>query len=100
MGLCCGVTRVCCSATRYTRDFPAHSRYNCAMLPPMMLPPGVDELDLRDGDASDAEAVPLTDWQREILAERLASHRGGQGSSRPWADVRQDLLVRLRAVRG
>jgi putative addiction module component (TIGR02574 family) len=77
---------------------------------PAMPPPGFDELTaaekleyvqtLWDRVASDPGAVPVADWQREILAERLAAHRAGQGSSRPWEDVRHDLLARLRAVRG
>jgi putative addiction module component (TIGR02574 family) len=77
---------------------------------PAMPPPGFDELSaaekldyvqtLWDRVASDPEAVPVADWQREILAERLAAHRDGLGSSRPWEDVRHDLLARLRAVRG
>ena len=77
---------------------------------PAMPPPGFDELSaaekldyvqtLWDRVASDPEAVPVADWQREVVAERLAAHRDGQGSARPWEDVRQDLLARLRTVRG
>ena len=81
-----------------------------AMALPAMPPPGFDELSaaekldyvhtLWDRVASDPDAVPVADWQREVVAERLAAHRDGRGSSRPWEEARQDLLVRLRAVRG
>lgn len=91
-------------------SFPTDRATLGLMALPAMPPPGCDELSaaekidhvqaLWDRVTTDPEAVPVTDWQREIVAERLAAHRAGQGSSRPWEDVRQDLLARLRGVRG
>ncbi len=80
------------------------------MTHPAMPPPGFDELSpaekldyvqsLWDRVAADPEQVPVAEWHREIAAERLAAHRAGLGSSRPWEDVREDLLKRLRGTRG
>lgn len=76
-------------------------------LPPMP-PPGFDELSpaekldyvqaLWDRAALEPEAVPALEWHREIIAERLAAHRAGQGSSRSWEEARRDLRSRLRAA--
>lgn len=76
---------------------------------PAMPPPGFDELSpeekldyvqaLWDRVASRPEDVPVPDWHREVVAERLAAHRAGEGSSRPWDEVRQELLSRLRGER-
>lgn len=75
---------------------------------PTMPPPGFDDLSpaekidyvqaLLDRVAANPEAVPVLDWQREIIAERIAAYRTGQGSSRSWDDARQDLLSRLHAA--
>lgn len=79
-----------------------------AMALPAMPPPGFDDLSpgekldyvqaLWDRVAAHPEAVPVPDWHREIIAERLAAHRAGQGSSRSWEDVRRDLLSQLRTT--
>lgn len=79
-----------------------------AMALPAMPPPGFDDLSpaekidyvqaLWDRIAVDPEAVPVLDWHREIIAERLAAHRAGQGSSRSWEEARRDLLSRLNAA--
>jgi putative addiction module component (TIGR02574 family) len=79
-----------------------------AMALPAMPPPGFDELSpaekldyvqaLWDRVAVHPETVPVLDWHREILAERLAAHRAGQGSSRSWEEARRDLLSRLHAA--
>ena len=76
---------------------------------PAMPPPGFDELSpeekldyvqaLWDRVASHPEDVPVPDWHRDVVAERLAAHRAGEGSSRPWEEVRQELLSRLRGER-
>ncbi|AGP39016.1 hypothetical protein SCE1572_33775 [Sorangium cellulosum So0157-2] len=75
---------------------------------PAMPPPGFDELSpaekldyvqaLWERAALHPEAVPALEWHREILAERLAAHRAGQGSRRSWEEARRDLLSRLRAA--
>jgi putative addiction module component (TIGR02574 family) len=75
---------------------------------PAMPPPGFDDLSpaekidyvqaLWDRAAVHPEAVPVLDWHRNIIEERLAAHRAGQGSSRSWEEARQDLRSRLRAA--
>ena len=76
---------------------------------PAMPPPGFDELSLEEKldylqalwtrITAHPEDVPVPDWHRTVIAERLAAHRAGQGSSRPWEEVRRDLLAQLRAER-
>jgi putative addiction module component (TIGR02574 family) len=76
---------------------------------PAMPPPGFDDLSpqekldyvqtLWNRIAAHPEEVPIPDWHREIIAERLAAHRAGEGSSRPWEEVRQELVSRLRRER-
>jgi len=47
------------------------------------------------------ESIPVPDWHREIIAERLAEYRAGKaGRGRPWAEVRRDLQDELRKARG
>jgi putative addiction module component (TIGR02574 family) len=74
---------------------------------PMMPPPGFDELSPQEKlDYVEAlwgriiarpEEVPVEDGHRELVAKRLAAHRAGEGGARPWAEVRQELLSRLRS---
>jgi len=76
---------------------------------PAMPPPGFDELSpaeklayvqaLWDRIVAASDEVPVPDWHREVIAERLAAHQAGQGESRPWDEARQDLLARLRNAR-
>lgn len=75
---------------------------------PAMPPPGFDDLSpaekldyvqaLWDRVALHPEAVPAPEWHREIIAERRAAHRAGQGSSRSWEEARRGLLSSLRAA--
>lgn len=75
-----------------------------------MPPAGFDDLSaeekldyiqaLWDRFTSDPEDVPVPDWHREVIAERLAAAENRDGETRPWGAVRQDLLAKLRAVRG
>jgi putative addiction module component (TIGR02574 family) len=79
------------------------------MVAPAMPPPGFDELSpdekldyihaLWARFTSDPEDVPIPEWHREVLAERLAAVSRGEGSARPWEAVRGDLLAKLRDVR-
>jgi putative addiction module component (TIGR02574 family) len=74
---------------------------------PFTAPPGFDELSVEDKldylhalwgrIASKPEEIPVPDWHRQILAERLASYRAGEGSSRPWTEFREELRSLLRA---
>jgi putative addiction module component (TIGR02574 family) len=79
------------------------------MAQPAIPPPGFDELSaeekleyvqaLWDRVSEHPEDVPVPDWHRDVVAQRLAAHRRGDMSSRPWSEVREDLLTRLRNAR-
>lgn len=47
-------------------------------------------------DIVDAQGVELTDEQRALLDERLRQHQTDPGSTRPWHEVRDELLQRWR----
>jgi putative addiction module component (TIGR02574 family) len=65
-------------------------------------PPGFDELDideqieyvqaLWDRIAAKEDRVPIPDWHRKILDERLADLQANPNASRPWEEVRAELL--------
>ena len=79
-------------------------RVMSASLP--LRPPGFDELSvdeqiayvqsLWDHIAAGVDQVPLADWQRELLEERLAAHRAAPHEARPWEEVLERLQRRLR----
>lgn len=79
------------------------------MAGPVMPPPGFDDLSpaekldyihaLWERLAARPEDVPVPEWQREVVAERLAAHRAGEGSTRSWDEVRQELREKLHGVR-
>jgi putative addiction module component (TIGR02574 family) len=72
-------------------------------------PPGFEELSaeekleyiqaLWDHVSEHPEDVPVPDWHRQVVAARLAAHRRGDTTSRPWPEVREELLTRLRTMR-
>ncbi len=80
-----------------------------SMVAPAMPPPGFDDLSLEEKldyihalwarFTSDTEEVPIPEWHREVIVERLAAADRGEGSARSWQAVRQDLHARLRDVR-
>jgi putative addiction module component (TIGR02574 family) len=80
-----------------------------SMRQPALPPPGFDELSpdekleyiqaLWDHFSQHPEDVPVPDWHRQVVAERLATHRRGEMTSRPWSEVREELLARLRTER-
>jgi putative addiction module component (TIGR02574 family) len=69
-------------------------------------PPGFDELSvderidfvqsLWDRIAATPEQVPVPDWHRRIIRERLESYRTNPDAGRPWADVRTEIASKLR----
>lgn len=69
-------------------------------------PPGFDDLNvdeqieyvqaLWDRIAAKEEAVPVPDWHREILDERLADLEAHPDASRPWDEVKADLFKSTR----
>lgn len=72
-------------------------------------PPGFDDLSteekldyvqsLWDRIAAHPEAVPVPDWHRKVLEERLEAHRANPAEGRPWEDVRQEILDKLQRRR-
>lgn len=69
-------------------------------------PPGFDDLpvdeqidfvqSLWDRIAATAEQVPVPEWHREIIRERLASYNANPSAGRLWTDVRTDIERKLR----
>ena len=70
-------------------------------------PPGLDALSVEeqihyvqslwDHIAAHPEQVPVPDWHREIIAERLAAYRANPDESKTWQEVEKDLRARLNA---
>lgn len=84
-----------------------HARYTSAMATvPIAAPPGFDELPVEEKldylqtlwarIVSKPEDVPVPDWHRQIITERLAAYRAGKGSSRPWNEFREEMWSLLR----
>jgi putative addiction module component (TIGR02574 family) len=51
---------------------------------------------LWDRIAADEAQVPVPDWHREVLDERLADYKARPDQGRPWEEVEADLLKRRR----
>lgn len=72
-----------------------------------MPPAGFDDLpvddkidyvqNLWDRIAAHQDQVPLQEWQRQILEERLCAHRESPREARPWREVLDALERRLKA---
>ena len=78
------------------------------MAQPAVPPPGFEDLSpdekleyiqaLWDHFSEHPEEVPVPDWHRQVVAERLAAHR--RGEIRPARGrIRDELLARLRTAR-
>jgi len=52
--------------------------------------------ELWDRIAQDPERVPVPDNHRRILDERLDAYRANPQTGRPWTEVREELLTKLR----
>lgn len=78
--------------------------------PPPLPPPGFDDLSgaekldylqaLWDRIAAHPDEVPVPDWHRELIEERLAEHRAGPDDVTPWEEVREAVREKLRRDRG
>ena len=65
-------------------------------------PPGFDDLSadeqidyvqtLWDRIASSETKLPIPDWHREVLGERLADLDANPNAGRPWDEVEADLI--------
>jgi putative addiction module component (TIGR02574 family) len=72
-------------------------------------PPGFDELSLDekldyvqslwDRIAAQPQDVPVPDWHREVLNERLEAYRADPNAGRPWEEVRNELQDKLQRRR-
>jgi putative addiction module component (TIGR02574 family) len=51
---------------------------------------------LWDRIAATPEQVPVPDWHRRIIRERLESYRADPTAGRSWADVRTEIAGKLR----
>ena len=68
-------------------------------------PPGFDDLSaedkidyvqsLWDRIAARPEDVPVPDWHREVLAERLAAHRADKDQGKDWEEFETELIADL-----
>jgi putative addiction module component (TIGR02574 family) len=68
-------------------------------------PPGFDSLSvdeqidyvqsLWDHIAARPEDVPVPDWHREVLAERLAAHQANGDQAKDWEDFEKNLSAEL-----
>jgi putative addiction module component (TIGR02574 family) len=61
--------------------------------------PIADQIDyvqsLWDHIAASVDQVPLHEWQKALLEERLASHRRSPDDARPWQEVLERIQQRL-----
>ncbi len=65
-------------------------------------PPGFDNLsvdeqgeyvqDLWDWISARPEDIPVADWQKELIEERLSEHEAHPEAAIPWTEVRSRLL--------
>ena len=68
-------------------------------------PPGFERLSIEekieyvqslwDRIAADVDSVPLAEWQKQLLDERLKDHDDNPGSGIPWSQVRAGVLRKL-----
>ena len=69
-------------------------------------PTGFDELSvdeqvdyvqsLWDHMAAHPETIPVPDWHRQVIAERVAAYEKNPTDGKPWEEVRDELLRELR----
>jgi putative addiction module component (TIGR02574 family) len=42
------------------------------------------------------DRVPVPEWHRQILDERIAAHERDPDAARPWDDVKSEIMSNLR----
>jgi putative addiction module component (TIGR02574 family) len=73
-------------------------------------PPGFDDLSmdekldyvqsLWDRLAARPDEVPVPDWHREVLEERMQAYRADPAEGNPWEEARDEILGELQRRRG
>jgi len=69
-------------------------------------PPGFDALtveeqidyvqSLWDHIAAHPEQVPVPDWHRQVIAERLASYQANPNEGKPWDEFEREVIDELK----
>jgi putative addiction module component (TIGR02574 family) len=72
---------------------------------PPLPPPGFDDLavedqidyvqSLWDRIAAKPDQVPLPEWHKQMLDERLAAHEADPEAAKPWEEVRDEIRSKL-----
>jgi putative addiction module component (TIGR02574 family) len=70
-------------------------------------PPGFEDLSMEekldyvqslwDHVSARPDQVPVPDWHKRIVDDRLAAHRADPGAARPWEEVRERLQEKIRS---
>jgi putative addiction module component (TIGR02574 family) len=70
-------------------------------------PPGFDDLPVEerieyvqilwDRISAKPGDVPVPDWHRQVVRDRIASYQRSPEDGRPWSEVRDALLRKLRS---
>ena len=73
-------------------------------------PPGFDELSIEeqldyvqrlwDRIAAHPDTIPIPDWNRQVLADRLAAYKENPTEGRSLEEVRDEVLEQLRKGAG
>jgi putative addiction module component (TIGR02574 family) len=72
-------------------------------------PPGFDALSVDEKidyvealweSIVERSSIPIPDWHRELVAERLEAYRAEPSAGRPWAEVRAELQRKYLAPPG
>jgi len=90
---------------------PAQNRSKVSVMnEPISPPPGFEKLPIEEKIAyvqalwdlivESPEDIPVPEWQRAVLDERLTEARSTVANARPWSEVRAELRGKLRAVQG
>jgi len=72
---------------------------------PPLPPPGFDDLSVEDQIdyvqslwdriAAKPDQVPVPDWHRQVLDERIAAHEADPRGDRPWEEIRDEIRSKL-----
>ena len=72
-------------------------------------PPGFDDLPVEDKIdyvqflwdriAARPDQIPVPDWHRQVLDQRLATLKANPEAGRPWQDVRDEIRSKLTRIK-